>query len=269
MHNTGEGGLSTYHRSGADLIYQIGTAYFGCRDEQADSTCTDCGRWSSPRRCGRSRRRQGHRDQAESGRQTRSRRSAAGAEGDEEIAEAGRVDRPRTTEWIRVPARRSDPETRWVFEPKVGSDVMSALQSPGPSLGPTWAPRTTWLTAHIEWPSTLMSLLATFSAALAPRVGDAPQALLRGARFVGYPTFGSAPGAKRHYLWQSWRTDPGGVFADAFARHDGHLVVGEDGPSDRDVERAGVAAQSHRPTRRVDCDAERRGVRRADASAAS
>ena len=33
MHNTGEGGLSTYHRSGGDLILQIGTGYFGCRDE--------------------------------------------------------------------------------------------------------------------------------------------------------------------------------------------------------------------------------------------
>ena len=32
LHNTGEGGLSKYHRNGADLIYQIGTAYFGCRD---------------------------------------------------------------------------------------------------------------------------------------------------------------------------------------------------------------------------------------------
>ena len=31
--NTGEGGLSPYHQNGADLIYQIGTAYFGCRDE--------------------------------------------------------------------------------------------------------------------------------------------------------------------------------------------------------------------------------------------
>ena len=30
-HNTGEGGLSPYHRKGADLIYQIGTGYFGCR----------------------------------------------------------------------------------------------------------------------------------------------------------------------------------------------------------------------------------------------
>jgi len=33
LHNTGEGGVSTYHRHGGELIYQIGTAYFGCRDE--------------------------------------------------------------------------------------------------------------------------------------------------------------------------------------------------------------------------------------------
>ena len=33
MHNTGEGGLSPYHRQGGDLVFQIGTAYFGCRDE--------------------------------------------------------------------------------------------------------------------------------------------------------------------------------------------------------------------------------------------
>jgi glutamate synthase domain-containing protein 2 len=32
-HNTGEGGLSTHHLQGGDLIFQIGTAYFGCRDE--------------------------------------------------------------------------------------------------------------------------------------------------------------------------------------------------------------------------------------------
>lgn len=30
-HNTGEGGLSHYHRQGADVIYQIGTGMFGCR----------------------------------------------------------------------------------------------------------------------------------------------------------------------------------------------------------------------------------------------
>jgi glutamate synthase domain-containing protein 2 len=33
MHNTGEGGLSRHHRKGGDLVFQIGTAYFGCRDE--------------------------------------------------------------------------------------------------------------------------------------------------------------------------------------------------------------------------------------------
>lgn len=32
-HNTGEGGISPYHlRPGGDLIYQVGTGYFGCRD---------------------------------------------------------------------------------------------------------------------------------------------------------------------------------------------------------------------------------------------
>lgn len=31
-HNTGEGGISKYHKHGADLVYQIGTGYFGCRN---------------------------------------------------------------------------------------------------------------------------------------------------------------------------------------------------------------------------------------------
>ncbi len=31
-HNTGEGGLSPHHQTGADVMYQIGTGYFGCRD---------------------------------------------------------------------------------------------------------------------------------------------------------------------------------------------------------------------------------------------
>jgi len=33
-HNTGEGGLSPHHLQGGDLIFQIGTAYFGCRDDE-------------------------------------------------------------------------------------------------------------------------------------------------------------------------------------------------------------------------------------------
>ena len=36
MHNTGEGAISPYHRNGADLVVQIGTAYFGCRDEKGN-----------------------------------------------------------------------------------------------------------------------------------------------------------------------------------------------------------------------------------------
>jgi len=31
LHNTGEGGVSPYHRHGGDLVWQIGTGYFGCR----------------------------------------------------------------------------------------------------------------------------------------------------------------------------------------------------------------------------------------------
>ena len=32
-HNTGEGGLSPYHQKGADVVFQIGTGYFGIRNE--------------------------------------------------------------------------------------------------------------------------------------------------------------------------------------------------------------------------------------------
>jgi len=36
-HDTGEGGISRYHRQGGgDLIYEIGTGYFGCRDAQGN-----------------------------------------------------------------------------------------------------------------------------------------------------------------------------------------------------------------------------------------
>ena len=32
-HDTGEGAISPYHRFGGDLIWEIGTGYFGCRDQ--------------------------------------------------------------------------------------------------------------------------------------------------------------------------------------------------------------------------------------------
>ena len=34
LHNTGEGSVSPHHQHGGELIWQIGTGYFGCRDEK-------------------------------------------------------------------------------------------------------------------------------------------------------------------------------------------------------------------------------------------
>jgi len=34
LQNTGEGGISDYHRKGGDIIWQLGTGYFGARDDQ-------------------------------------------------------------------------------------------------------------------------------------------------------------------------------------------------------------------------------------------
>ena len=36
LHNTGEGGVSPYHANGADLVWQIGTGYFGCREKNGE-----------------------------------------------------------------------------------------------------------------------------------------------------------------------------------------------------------------------------------------
>ena len=33
FHNTGEGGLSSHHKQGADVVFQVGTGYFGIRNE--------------------------------------------------------------------------------------------------------------------------------------------------------------------------------------------------------------------------------------------
>lgn len=35
-HNTGEGGLSPYHKNGADVVFHFGTGYFGVRDEKGN-----------------------------------------------------------------------------------------------------------------------------------------------------------------------------------------------------------------------------------------
>ncbi|MBT8037044.1 MAG: FMN-binding glutamate synthase family protein [Verrucomicrobiae bacterium] len=36
LHNSGEGGVSAHHQHGGDLILQLGTGYFGCRDDKGD-----------------------------------------------------------------------------------------------------------------------------------------------------------------------------------------------------------------------------------------
>lgn len=36
FHNTGEGAISDYHRNGGDLVWEIGTGYFGCRTADGD-----------------------------------------------------------------------------------------------------------------------------------------------------------------------------------------------------------------------------------------
>jgi glutamate synthase domain-containing protein 2 len=48
-HNSGEGGVSKYHQNGADIMLQIGTGYFGCRDingkfsvDKLKETITNC-----------------------------------------------------------------------------------------------------------------------------------------------------------------------------------------------------------------------------------
>lgn len=35
-HNTGEGGIAKYHLQGGDLVYEVGTGYFGCRTDKGN-----------------------------------------------------------------------------------------------------------------------------------------------------------------------------------------------------------------------------------------
>ena len=42
-HDTGEGGLSKYHRNGGDLVWEIGSGYFGARTRNGDFRERECG----------------------------------------------------------------------------------------------------------------------------------------------------------------------------------------------------------------------------------
>jgi glutamate synthase domain-containing protein 2 len=41
LQNTGEGALSPHHKHGGDLIFQIGTGYFGCRDKNGNFSLSE------------------------------------------------------------------------------------------------------------------------------------------------------------------------------------------------------------------------------------
>ena len=93
-HNTGEGGLSPFHLAGGgDIVWQIGTGYFGCRtpegrfDDAARHVALQLrfgqyalSQYNGLHREGRHRRRQDDRDQTVARGQTRPWRRAAGGE---------------------------------------------------------------------------------------------------------------------------------------------------------------------------------------------
>ena len=75
-HDTGEGGISPYHlRGGGDLIWEIGSGYFGCRDADGRFDATVFAE-KATMPAG-----EGHLDQTVARRQTRPGRGAAGREG--------------------------------------------------------------------------------------------------------------------------------------------------------------------------------------------
>ena len=75
-HDTGEGAISPYHRNGGDLVWELGSGYFGAR--------TDDGGFDEATVRGQGRRRPGQdgQPQAQPGREARHRRGPSGGEGD-------------------------------------------------------------------------------------------------------------------------------------------------------------------------------------------
>ena len=95
-HDTGEGGVSPYHReNGGDIIWEIGSGYFGCRNR--DGIVQSGG--IRPRR--RRRPDQDGRAQDQPGRQARPWRRAAGGQG-----LRGDFARSGASRWARIASRR-------------------------------------------------------------------------------------------------------------------------------------------------------------------
>ena len=91
-HDTGEGSISRYHREhGGDLVWEIGSGYFGCRNARRHASTRSASPRNAPRSAG-----EDDRDQAVAGRQAGPRRRAAGREGDaRDRRRARRADRRR------------------------------------------------------------------------------------------------------------------------------------------------------------------------------
>ena len=99
-HDTGEGGVSPYHReNGGDIIWEIGSGYFGCRNRDGTFNPDEFARVASRRPD------QDGRAQDQPGRQARSWRRAAGGQGFR-----GDFQDPRRAAWARTASRR--PTTR-------------------------------------------------------------------------------------------------------------------------------------------------------------
>ena len=163
LQNTGEGGVSSYHRSGGDLVFQIGTSYFGCRDEDGRF---DLGQAQG---AGRVRADPGAGDQALAGRQAGPGRHAAGRQGERgdrrdprHQARAWTVPRRAGTPRSRTSTRCSTSSRCWPTRP--GCRSASSRPSATSSSGTTWSSR--WPAGSAAWTS---STSTAARAAPAPR----------------------------------------------------------------------------------------------------
>ena len=129
--------LSPYHRNGGDLVFQIGTAYFGCRDETGRLRPRPARpTWWRRRRCG-------HRDQALAGRQAGSRRDAAGRQGQPGDRRDPRHRRRVRTAPRRAGTRSSTTSTRCSTSSS-GSPTRRGCRWASSPRSATWSSGTTW-----------------------------------------------------------------------------------------------------------------------------
>jgi hypothetical protein len=134
-HDTGEGSISQHHRvHGGDLIWEIGSGYFGCRNDDGRFNAREVRRQRA-RPAG-----QDDRAQAQPGRQAGPRRRAAGAKVTPEIAAARGVPVGEDCNSARPPQRllhagRDDAVHRALRELSAASPPASSCASATPGSG--------------------------------------------------------------------------------------------------------------------------------------